>query len=91
MALAASEGVTKDGEIVKLVFTTRGAGDTKIGLEDVKAWEQKTSHAMAVAAQGGTLAIKESAGGMSIPMPFVIAGGIVLVIIIVAVAMKRKA
>ena len=91
VALAASEGVTKDGEIVQLLFTPCGRGATQISIEDAKAWEQKTSHAMAVAAQGGTLTIGgRNSAGQAVPMPYVIGGAVVLLIVAVAFAMNRR-
>jgi hypothetical protein len=88
VALVTNEGVSADGELVRLLFEVRGTEASRVTIEDARAWEQASGLEMAVSAEGGTLTIGAAPPG-GLPAPLLLAGGL-LVLVVLGLALRRK-
>ena len=89
VAIASLDGVSGSGELVVLSFNVVGAAGDTTALEfsDARAWEGENHLEVLVDAQGGDVSVAESAG---VPIIYVIAALVAVLLAIVAAAMLRR-
>jgi len=93
IALATSEGISGEGEILVASFRVLREGQSSLRIENARAWEQATSFETTVQVEPGLVTV-EAPGSfpvVAVVIGLVVLGGLLLILAIVAILLlKRK-